>query len=113
MRQTWALAEAAIGLVCGLGELVDHVCELLEALCLAVSAPGVAGVDALEDDRQLPVAECDIEVDLREVAAGGLGVALLDLLAALETRGRGGGLEQRRELVARLGPVDDQHAHVC
>ena len=36
----------------------------------AVAAGGVAGVDALEDARQLPVAEGDVEVEVGEVAAG-------------------------------------------
>ncbi len=45
---------------------------------LAVLASGVAGVDALKDDRQLPVAEGDEEVELGEVTAGALGVAGLE-----------------------------------
>jgi len=34
---------------------------------LAVAAGDVTGVDALEDDCQLPVAEGDVEILLREV----------------------------------------------
>jgi hypothetical protein len=49
---------AALGLVRRLGQALDHAGEGLDALVgLAVLAGGVAGVDALEDDRQLPVAE--------------------------------------------------------
>ncbi len=53
-------AAAVLGLVRGLGEALDHAGEGLDSLVnLAVLAGGVAGVDALEDDRQLPVAEGD------------------------------------------------------
>ena len=49
---------AALGFVGGFGEALGHAGEGLDALVgLAVLAGGVAGVDALEDDRQLPVAE--------------------------------------------------------
>ncbi|MGZ5333409.1 MAG: phosphotransferase, partial [Solirubrobacterales bacterium] len=65
-----ALRQPVDRLVRGLGELADHLAELLEALLgLAVAAGGVARVDALEDHRQLPPAERDEEVDLREIAA--------------------------------------------
>ena len=71
------LAEPALGLVGALGEAADDLRRTPRrlGLGLAVLARRVAGVDALEDDRQLPVAERDEEVDLREVAAGALGVA--------------------------------------
>ena len=71
------LWQAARGVVRRLRQPLDDLRELLEALVgLAVLAGGVAGVDALEDDRQLPEAEGDEEVDLAEVAARALRVAL-------------------------------------
>ena len=83
------LRQPTDGLVGRLGQALDDLRELLEALVgLAVLAGGVAGVDALEDDRQLPVAERDEEVDLGEVAAGALGVALPDLARGREARAR-------------------------
>src|SRR6185369_14709928 len=68
--------QSCLGLVGGLSEPLDHAGEVLDPrVDLAVAACGVAGVDPLEDDRQLPVAEGDVEVELREVAAGALLVA--------------------------------------
>ena len=95
--------EAPFGLVGALGEALDHVRELLVALVGApVLARGVAGEDALEDDRELPARERHVEVDLLEVAARALGVALADLLPRGEPGRRGGRLEERHQLVARL-----------
>src|SRR6187402_291067 len=55
------------------GKPLDEAGELFDArVGLAVLAGGVAGVDALEDDRELPVAEGDEEVELGEIAAGAL-----------------------------------------
>ena len=82
------------------------------SLLLAVLAGRVAGEHALEDDRQLPVAERDVEVELGEVAAGALGVARR---AARRGREPGRGrrrVEQRDQVVARLRPVDHQQADV-
>ena len=81
-------------------------------LGLPVLALDVAGVDALEDDRQLPVAERDEEVDLAQVAAGALRVAGLDVLAAGEAGRHRRRLEQRQQRVALLAPVDEQQADV-
>ena len=65
----------SIGLVGGLGQADDVLAELLEAvLGLAVLTLGVTGVDALEDYRQLPVAERDEVVDPAQVPAGILRV---------------------------------------
>ena len=92
-------AAAALGLVGRLGEALDDLGELLDALVdLAVLARRVARVDALEDDRQLPVAEGDEEVELGEVAAGALRVAGLQLLAGREAR------RQVRRLAERRSP---------
>jgi hypothetical protein len=67
---------APLGLVGCLGQTLDQTSERFAAgVDLAVLAGCVASVDALEDDRQLPVAEGDEEVELGEVAAGALGVA--------------------------------------
>src|SRR5262245_40539443 len=77
--------EAALGLVGALRETLHEAAELLEAFVrLPVLSGRVAGIDALEDDRELPVAERDVEVELGEVAAGALGVAGPDLLAVRE-----------------------------
>src|SRR5919201_1154683 len=103
--------QPALGLVGALGEALDHVGELLEALVrLPVLPRREAGEDALQDDRELPAGEGHVEVDLGEVASRPLGVAAANLLARGEPRGGGGGVEERHELVARLRPVDDQHA---
>src|SRR6266545_3057179 len=60
--------QAPLGLVSPGGEAVDDFQRLPEALLslglLAVLPGHVAGQDTLEDDRQLPVAERDEEVDL-------------------------------------------------
>jgi len=80
---------SALGRFGGGGQVLDHRGEVLDSrVDLAVLARGVAGVDALEDDRQLPVAEGDEEVELGEVAARFLCVARTQLLAARETRRR-------------------------
>ena len=71
------------GLVGGLRQALDDLRELLKAVVgLAVLARRVAGVDALEDDRQLPVAEGDEEVDLAQVAARRAPRSAPDLVAA-------------------------------
>src|SRR3954454_10884245 len=73
---------APLGLLGRLGEALDQAGELFDSgVHLAVLAGGVAGVDALEDDRQLPVAERFEEAELGEVAAGAFGVAVAQLLA--------------------------------
>src|SRR4051812_36766835 len=88
-KSSTALALDPLGL---LGQPLDKPREGLDALVdLAVAARGVAGVDALEDDRQLPVAEGDEEVEVREVPAATLGVAGLQLLAGREARRQVGG----------------------
>src|SRR5665811_55960 len=103
--------DASIAPLGGLGRLgqpLDQAGEVLDAgVDLAVAARFVAGVDALEDDRQLPVAEGDEEVELGEVAAGALGVALAQLGAAGEAGGEVGGLAERDRLLSffGLGPV--------
>src|SRR5579875_1564277 len=74
--------------------------------------PGnVTGVHALQDARQLPVCERHVEVQLLEGPARRRRVAFGDLLAGVEPLRRGGGVLQRR-LLARLGPVHEQLAHV-
>src|SRR6476620_7593448 len=78
---------APLCLVGRLDQALHQPREGLDAVIdLAVAAGGVAGVDALEDDRQLPVAEGDEEVEVGEVAAGALCVALPQLLPAGEAR---------------------------
>src|SRR5665811_2076563 len=111
--------DASIAPLGGLGRLgqpLDQAGEVLYAgVDLAVLAGRVAGVDALEDDRQLPVAEGDEEVELGEVAAGALGVAGAQLGAAGEARRQVGGPAERDRLLpvlAALGPVDHQEADV-
>ena len=79
---------------------------------LAVLAGGVAGVDALEDDRQLPVAEGDEEVELGEVAAGALGVAGRSSSRSGKPGARVAGWPSGDRLLAGLGPVDHQQADV-
>ena len=55
---------ALLSLVGRLREALDEAGELLDSLVgLAIGAGCVAGVDALEDDRQLPVAEGYEEVE--------------------------------------------------
>src|SRR5207244_5724231 len=96
-----------------LGQLGDAGLEGPPAVVgVAVGARGVAGVDPFEDDGDLPVAEGDVVVDVRQVPAGDGGVAGGDVLAARHAGARGRGPGQGGDLVARLGPVDEQHAHV-
>src|SRR6478672_13478583 len=100
-----------LSLVC---QALDQLGEGVDALVdLAVAAGDVAGVDALEDDRQLPVAEGDVEVEVGEVAAGALGVAADQLLAGRKAGRQVGGLAQRDRLLSSpLRPVDRQQADV-
>src|SRR6476469_9109067 len=87
-----------------LGEGVDPLVDL------AVTAGDVAGVDALEDDRQLPVAEGDVEVEVGEVAAAALGVAGFDLLAGGKARRQVGGHAEGEGVLTALWPVGHQQA---
>src|SRR5215216_942310 len=92
-----------------LSEPFDGLCELMETLVrLAVLPCGIASENTLEDDRELPVAQGHVEVDLREVAAGELGVARADQIPGGKAGGARRRLGQRRELVAGLRPVDEQ-----
>src|SRR5438477_7470567 len=60
----------------GLRQLRNHALEAPPAVVgAAVGARGVADVDAFQDHGDLPVAEGDEVVELRQVAAGGGGVA--------------------------------------
>src|SRR5262249_59486287 len=103
------LGKPVRGLVRGLRQPLDDLGELLEALVrLAVLAGRVAGVDPLEDDRQLPVAEGDEEVDLAQVPARALGVARTDVVALREAGRDRRRREQGHEAIALLGPVDEQ-----
>src|SRR4051794_16523334 len=93
---------ALLGQLGRLGQALDQAGELFDPwVDLAVSAGGVAGVDALEDDRQLPVAEGDEEVELGEVATGALGVAGLQLLAPGKAGGKGRRLAEGDQLLPR------------
>jgi hypothetical protein len=90
---------AGLGRLGGLGEALYEAGEAFYArIDLAVLASGVAGVDALEDDRQLPVAEGDEEVELGEVAAGALGVAVAQLGGGGEAGRQVGGLAEGDQL---------------
>ena len=81
---------APLGLLGRLGEALDQPRELFDpGVDLAVGARRVAGVDALEDDRQLPVAEREEEVEFGDVAARALGVARRQLLPGSGSRARG------------------------
>src|SRR3954452_15290991 len=83
-----ALRKAVGRVARGVREALDNLRELLEALVgLPVLPRRVARIDALEDDRQLPEAERDEEVDLGQVAARALGVALPDVVAGGEAGG--------------------------
>src|SRR3546814_20990593 len=68
-------------------------------------ASDVAGVDALDDARQLPVPEGGVEVDLGEVTAGRLGAAVAHLLAREEALHGGGGGGERAVRAVGLGPI--------
>jgi hypothetical protein len=58
------VSRALLGALGRFGQALDQAGERLDAVVdLAVAAGGVAGVDALEDDRQLPVAEGEKEVE--------------------------------------------------
>src|SRR4051794_38381163 len=97
------------------GQPLDQPGERLDSLAhLAVAAGYVAGVDALEDDRQLPVAEGDVEVEFGEVAAGAVGVTSRDLGLGREARGEVGGHAEGDYVVAlaALGPIGHQQANV-
>src|SRR5215210_419380 len=60
--------KAALSLGGALRQALDDRAELLEGVVGLAVLPGrVAGEDALEDDRQLPVAQRDVEVELGEV----------------------------------------------
>src|SRR3546814_16604819 len=70
-------SEALHGLGGGVRAALDLEGEHLVARrVLAHGASYVAGVDALDDARQLPVPEGGVDVDLGEVKAGRLGVAV-------------------------------------
>src|ERR1043165_4502514 len=93
------------------GEALDEAGEGVDALVdLAVAAGNVAGGDALEDDRQLPVTEGDVEVEVGEVAAAALGVAGFDLLAAREAGRQVGGHAEGESVPAALGQAGHQQA---
>ena len=68
----------------------------LGEVAVAERAAEVAGVHALEDAGQLPVAEGDVEVELGEVAARHLGVALGQLRRGSRTRGASSTRRPRR-----------------
>src|SRR5689334_13832453 len=59
-------------------EPVEHVAEAAHLLLgdVAHGAAGVARVHAGDDAGQLPVAERDVEAEVRQVPVGGRGVAL-------------------------------------
>ena len=62
------MSVAPLGLLGRFGQPLDQSGEVLDAgIDLAVPAGGVARVDTLEDDRQLPVTEGDEEIELGEV----------------------------------------------
>ena len=80
-----------------LARRVEHCAEAGHLLLghVAHGPAGIAGVDAGDDAGQLPVAEGDVEVDVRHVAARCRGVALDQLaLAGEAVQGGGGGLGQ-------------------
>jgi len=79
---------------------------------LAVGTGGVTGVDALEDDRQLPVAEGKVEIEFGDVAAGALGVAAGELGPGREAGGQVCRLAERDPRLAAIGPVGHQGADV-
>ena len=96
-RARQGLVQAPRRVVRGLDEPLHDLRELLVALVrLAVLAGGVACVDALEDDGELPVRERDVEVDPGQVPAGCARVSLPTSRRVGKARGRGGRLEQRR-----------------
>src|SRR6201988_4324694 len=99
-------AQTPLGLARRVGELLDHLGELVHGCVgLAVLTCRVASVDALKDDRQLPVGERDVEVDPGEVAAGEALIAVPDLLAGRKAGGgrRCGG--QRPQLSLGRRPI--------
>src|SRR4051794_25063022 len=103
------MSAASLGLLGGLGQSLNQTGKGFYArVRLAVLEGGVRGIDALEDDRELPVAEGHEEIELGELAAGALGLAGLGLVALGEARRNRRGLPQRDVVLARLGPVDHQ-----
>ena len=96
-----------------LGQPHHAVAELVDARAVpGRRAADVAGVDALEDAGQLPVAEGDVEVEALEVASRRRRVARPHLGPAGESRHRRGGDPEQGRLVAGIGPVHHQQPDV-
>ena len=72
----------------------------------------VPGVDAIEDARQFPVAQCHVGIEVSKVSSGPLGVAGAKRLAAEKSGGRTGGRTQGRVRIVRLWPVDEKQTNV-
>src|SRR4051794_31363944 len=81
-------------------------------VALPERAAEVAGIDAFEDACQLPEGERDVEVEVAEIDAGDLAVALGEIASIEESRNRARRAGPRTRIVCRAGPVHHQHAEV-
>src|ERR1051325_3278256 len=105
MKSSFRSCKPRNGLLGELGEALDARLELIEIdVGLAECAAEIARVHALDDARALPHRERDVEIDLREIAAGALREALENLVAVWKTGRKRRRTRRPGNRVGRLRP---------
>ncbi len=79
---------------------------------MAECAADIAGVDTLQDARQLPIGERDVVVELRQISTTDLTIPLGEFGSVCESRRRCGATCPRRRGIVRARPINHQEAEV-